>query len=136
MTDMLQVAKQGQAQSQKGNVMVEFAFILPIFLTLLFGMVTFSIALYNKTVLTMAVREGARAGAVNNPNSSRTSRAQAAASNIYQNNLISFGGSMSPTITTTTSGGIITVTASGTYTGLYIFSDALTISAETSMRLE
>ena len=51
------------AQSQKGSVLVEFALILPLFLTLLFGVVTFSIALYDKTVLTMATREGARAGA-------------------------------------------------------------------------
>ncbi|TNJ37561.1 pilus assembly protein [Chlorobaculum thiosulfatiphilum] len=46
---------------QKGNAMVEFAFILPVFLLLLFGVIYFSVALYNKTVLAIATREGARA---------------------------------------------------------------------------
>ncbi len=44
-------------RSQKGSVLVEFAFILPVLLMLLFGVVYFSVALYNKTVLTMATRK-------------------------------------------------------------------------------
>jgi|GEM_PF-1010491 len=125
-----------RTQSQKGSALVEFALILPMFLLLLFGVITFSIALYDKTVLTMATREGARAGAIHDPNSSSSSRAQTAASNVCQNNLITFGDSMTPAITATTSGDILTVSANINYTGLYIFSIALPISAESSMRLE
>jgi len=44
--------------------MVEFAFVLPILLLLLFGIIEFSIMLYDKAVLTNASREGARAGIV------------------------------------------------------------------------
>jgi len=133
---MIQASTKKHVQSQKGSVLIEFALVLPIFLLILSGVITFSIALYNKTVLTMATREGARAGAIQNPNSSSSSRAQDAALNVCQNNLITFGDSMTPAITTTTSGDILTVNASINYTGLYLFSVVFPISAETSMRLE
>jgi Flp pilus assembly protein TadG len=130
-----------RAQSQKGAVLVEFALILPVFLLLLFGMITFSIALYNKTVLTMASREGARAGVkfvANRTNTIIKSNAIAATSQVCQNNLISFGVGGAPTISTNSNpitDGFLTVTASYTYTGLYIFPD-LALSAQTTMKLE
>ena len=126
---MLQAQTTTHAQSQKGNTLVEFAFILPVFLLLLFGVVTFSLALYNKTVLTMATREGARAGAkyvVNRSNLITKSNATAAVQGVCQNNLISFGAAMSPTITFNAdpiSDKILTVTANVNYTGVFIFSD-------------
>ncbi len=127
------------AQSQKGNALVEFALILPVFLLLLFGMVTFSIALYNKTVLTMATREGARAGVkyvANRTNTIINNSARAAALQLCQNNLISFGPEMTLTISTSVQSNILTVTITSDYTGLFIFSDIILISAHTSMRLE
>jgi Flp pilus assembly protein TadG len=126
------------AQSQKGSVLVEFALILPIFLLLLFGVISFSIALYDKTVLTMATREGARAGAkfVSNRTDAITrSNATAATTLACQNNLISFGSGMTPTITPTIQNNILTVSASVNYTGVYVFS-GLVISAQSSMRIE
>ena len=132
------VQKNKHAQSQKGNALVEFALILPVFLMLLFGVVTFSVALYNKTVLTMATREGARAGVkyvANRTDDIIRSSARAAALQVYQNNLISFGPEMTPNVTPAIQGNILTVTANVNYTGLYIFSDFLN-SAQTSMRLE
>ncbi|TCD47231.1 TadE family protein [Chlorobium sp. N1] len=125
-------------RSQKGAVLVEFAFVLPVFLLLLFGMITFSVALYNKTVLTMATREGARTGiryVADRTDATIMSSANAAASALCSQNLISFGGSISPSITSTVSGDILTVAASGTYTGLYIFGD-MPMSAQTTMRIE
>jgi len=138
---MLQAPTTEHAQSQKGSVLVEFALILPVFLALLIGVIFFSIALYNKTVLTMATREGARAGSkyvANRTNTSIKSSATTAVTNACQNNLISFGTTMTPTITFNAdpiSDNNITVTASGNYTGFYIFS-GLSISARTTMRLE
>jgi len=147
---MLQAPTTEHAQSQKGSVLVEFALILPVFLALLIGVIFFSIALYNKTVLTMATREGARAGSkyvANRTNTSIKSSATTAVTNACQNNLISFGTAlgiprvgtaMTPTITFNAdpiSDNNITVTASGNYTGFYIFS-GLSISARTTMRLE
>ncbi len=135
------------AQFQKGAVMVEFAFILPLFLLLLFGVITFSIAIYNKTVLTMATRQGARAGSVydaDNYNTDSTvkgdyvaAKAKAAADQVCSASLISFGPGMNYTPSTATvNGKMLTVSASVQYTGLYIFSNALTVSAQTSMRIE
>ena len=51
-------------RSQHGAAVVEFALILPILLGLLIGGIDLSLALYDKTVITNASREGARAGIV------------------------------------------------------------------------
>lgn len=48
----------------KGGAVVEFAIILPILLMVLFGIIEFSLALYDQAVITNASREGARAGIV------------------------------------------------------------------------
>ena len=42
--------------------MVEFAIVLPLLLMLIFGMIEFSVMLYDKAMLTNATREGARFG--------------------------------------------------------------------------
>ena len=138
---MLPGPKAEHAQAQKGNVLVEFALILPVFLLLIFGMVTFSIALYDKTVLTMATREGARAGAkyvATRTNTSTKNSATTAFTNACQNNLITFGSAMTPTITFNAdpiADQQLTISATVNYTGLYIF-QPLSISAQSSMRLE
>ena len=147
--DVHQATTADRAQSQKGNALVEFALILPIFLALIFGMVTFSIALYNKTVLTMATREGARVGAMyveTRTNAITKSNATTAVTNACQNKLISFGSGMTPTITFNIdpiSDNFITVTASVNYTGLFwgfitnsTSNTNYPISATTTMRLE
>ena len=48
--------------SQKGVAAVEMALILPLLLILLFGIIEFSIVLYDKAMITNASREGARTG--------------------------------------------------------------------------
>ncbi|UWX58017.1 pilus assembly protein [Chlorobaculum sp. MV4-Y] len=147
---MLRAPASEHTQTQKGAVMVEFAFILPIFLLLLFGVITFSVALYNRTVLCLAVREGARMGALYDANnydsngnfvsSNVITKANAAAMQVLNNDLVTFGPGMNPTATTSVSGAAgqrtVTVTANINYTGLYIFSNALSLSATTIMRLE
>ena len=135
----LQAPTTVHAQSQKGNVVVEFALILPLFMSLLFGVISFSVALYNKTVLTMATREGARAGAKyvsNRTDATIASAASTAARLVCENNLISFGSNMTCDIPTpSVQNNILTVTANINYTGVFIFSE-IPISAQTSMRLE
>lgn len=49
---------------QKGAAVVEFALIFPLLLMLVFGIIEFSLLLYNQQVITNASREGARAGIV------------------------------------------------------------------------
>jgi Flp pilus assembly protein TadG len=54
--------------SQRGAAVVEFAFVLPLLLVILFGIIEFSFLLYDKAMLTNASREGARVGIVYIPN--------------------------------------------------------------------
>lgn len=54
-------------RNEKGASAVEFAIILPLFLVLVFGIIEFSVILYNKAVLTNASREGARFGVLWDP---------------------------------------------------------------------
>jgi hypothetical protein len=55
---------QNQKIGQKGGAAVEFAFVLPLLLIFVFGIIEFSILFYNKAMMTNASREGARAGIV------------------------------------------------------------------------
>ncbi len=50
--------------NQKGAAAVEFAIVLSLLLTLIFGMIEFGLAMFNQQVITNAAREGARAGIV------------------------------------------------------------------------
>ncbi len=49
---------------QTGSNIVEFALIMPLLLVLVFGIIDFGLALFDKAVITNASREGARAGMV------------------------------------------------------------------------
>ena len=51
-------------KNQKGATVVEFAIILPLLLLLIFGIIEFGLFLFNRHVITNAVREAARAGIV------------------------------------------------------------------------
>jgi len=56
------VKTQNEKIGQKGAAVVEFAIILPLLVTLVFGIIDVGLLLYNKQVITNASREGARAG--------------------------------------------------------------------------
>jgi Flp pilus assembly protein TadG len=49
-------------KKQTGTSMVEFAFVATVFFMLLFGIIEFSVILFDKAMLTNASREGARTG--------------------------------------------------------------------------
>jgi Flp pilus assembly protein TadG len=53
-----------KVKSQNGGAAVEFAIVLPILVLLVFAIIEFSVALYDKAMITNASREGARAGIV------------------------------------------------------------------------
>ncbi len=64
----LKVAVMKEIIRQKGAAMVEFAMVLPLFLVLVFGIIEFSLMLYDQAIITNASREGARSGiALRNP---------------------------------------------------------------------
>ncbi|KVT54482.1 pilus assembly protein TadE [Burkholderia ubonensis] len=134
-------------RKETGAALVEFALILPLLLLLLFGIVEFSIALYDKAVLTNASREAARAGVVYKVPQPTVAQIQAVATNYVQNHLITFGTGSSVSVNVsqpsgTTSGSPLTVTVSYTYAGLTLgksfnpIPKALQLSATTSMNYE
>ena len=51
-------------QNERGAVAAEFALILPVLLTILFGIIEFGMVMYGREVVTNATREGARAGII------------------------------------------------------------------------
>ena len=128
------------AAAQRGLALVEFALMLPVMVLLVFGAITFTVALYNKSILTNASRQAVRAWVVTKPVMTHSS-VQQVASGLCQNQLISFGAG-SPTCVplatgpdTPVSGDVLTVSVTMSFTGLYIFKD-MQINSQTSMKFE
>jgi Flp pilus assembly protein TadG len=82
--------------SQRGASAVEFALILPLLLAILFGIIEFSVLMYDKQMITNASREGARHGIVFHADSDgnyaplTNDAITGVVTNYLQNNLISF----------------------------------------------
>lgn len=51
-------------KAQRGAAVIEFSLVVPLLLLLLFGIIEFSLLVYNKHIITNASREGARYGIV------------------------------------------------------------------------
>lgn len=78
-------------QKQNGATLVEFAIILPVFTLLVFGIIEFSLLLYNKGIITHAAREGARAGIVYTADARMSpSEIKAEVNKYIEDNLVSF----------------------------------------------
>jgi Flp pilus assembly protein TadG len=97
-----------RTRNQRGVAAIEFALVLPVLILLVLGIIEFSVALYDKAVITNASREGARAGIVFGTPSLTDAEIASVVSNYCQNRLITFG---SPGPVTTT------IVREGTYTG-------------------
>lgn len=96
---------QNQNIGQKGAAAVEFAIILPLLVTLVFGIIEFSILFYNKAMLTNASREGARAGIVYAwPNRISDSEIESVVNTYCGNYLITFGAGDPPDVSISRSG--------------------------------
>lgn len=67
-----------RSQRDRGAAAVEFAFILPILLLILGGIVDFGRAMYTQSILTNAAREGARVAVIGEPTANVVLRAKAA----------------------------------------------------------
>jgi Flp pilus assembly protein TadG len=144
----------GKHNSQRGAAAVEFSIICMLLLLLVFGIIEFSILLYDKAVITNASREGARAGivyAMDRSSSTVRAAARAAALTYCADNLISFGGGspvpgVSIESSGTTAGNQLRVTVTYPYTFLVFPNIAssfggsteqgLLLRAQTIMRME
>lgn len=87
--------------SQKGAAAVEFALLLLPLILITFGIIEFSVYLYDRQVITNASREGARAGIVSNDPRILYSVIEDTVKNYTQNKLITFGAQNDPAITIT-----------------------------------
>lgn len=131
---------------EKGAAAVEFALILPLLLLMLFLIIEFSIALYDKAVITNASREGARMGIVMQPAPRPGAGAISATVNAYcATNLISFGPATPVTAVSATCvnpGDLLTVNVSYTYSFLVLpnfmggLTSGITLTGTTVMRCE
>lgn len=133
---------------------MEFAIVLPVLLSLIFGCIEFSVYLYNRHMLTHACREATRAGIV--MTSPRTTQSvQTLSANQFNTvinspGLISFTGSAAPTrnitLTLADAGGVfvsfgdsLTVSASYTHNFLFLANlgiGPIIINAQSIMRME
>lgn len=101
----------GMNNSEKGASAVEFALVLPLLLTLLFGTIEFGLLMYNKAVLTNACREGARFGILQET-PRKTKEEIETVVNDYcdppngNNLLITFGAATTPVVTVDQSAGL------------------------------
>ena len=77
--------------NQKGATIVEFAIVLFLLLTLIFGITEWGLYMFNRQVITNAAREGARAGIVSRPIRLSNSDIAAVVVGYAANYLITFG---------------------------------------------
>ena len=64
---MLRLIRRRRKNGEKGQALVEFALLVPIFAILLFAIVDFGMGFYTWITVTNSAREGARVGAVHPP---------------------------------------------------------------------
>jgi hypothetical protein len=85
--------------NQRGITALELTLLLPLLLILIFGIIEFSIILYDKQMITNASREGARAGIVyNDPADIPASTMQNIVNYYCQNRLISLKDGVTPPV--------------------------------------
>ncbi len=133
-------------KSQNGASAVEFAIVLPILVLLVFGIIEFSVAFYDKAMITNASREGARSGIVFRIPPVTDDEITNIVNTYLGSNLITFGGSTTANTTVTRNGynpgDELKVSVNYTYTFLLIpnfiasLSGGVNLVAETIMRME
>ncbi len=133
-------------KNQDGASAVEFALVLPILVLMVFAIIEFSVALYDKAMMTNASREGARAGIVFSIPPVTDEEIGNVVNTYLGGNLITFGGPVAANTTVTRNGSNpgdeLKVTVDYTYTFLIIpniitrLSGGITMVADTVMRME
>jgi Flp pilus assembly protein TadG len=131
---------------QRGASVVEFALVLPVLFVLAFGIIEFSVALYDKAMITNASREGARAGIVFKIPPVTDEEIGDVVDRYLGTHLITFGGPATATTAVTRSGfnpgDDLKVSVSYTYTFLLVpsfitpLSGGTVMVGETIMRME
>ena len=132
--------------NQRGVAAIEFALILPVLVLLLLGIIEFSLALYDKAVITNASREGARAGIVFSDPPMTDGEISSVVTSYCQNRMITFGSATQVTTTVLregiSSGDDLTVRVRYQYQFLAVpkfvtgLAGGVQLGAQTVMRME
>ena len=77
--------------NQDGAATVELAIVFPLLILVIFGIIEFSLYLFNRQVITNAAREGARAGIVVRVNRMSNQAIETVVQNFTENHLVTFG---------------------------------------------
>lgn len=126
----------------RGQSLVEFALILPVFLILLFGLIDFGMALNRWVVITNAAREGARLGAVGRPPADVETQTIAASNGLLDSSTVTVDyQDIGATSYPADGGDAVVVKVTYDYSTLSPLAgllnlDSLTLSACSNMRLE
>jgi Flp pilus assembly protein TadG len=133
-------------RTQSGASAVEFALVLPLLVLLAFGIIEFSMALYDKAMITNASREGARAGIAFRVPPVSDDEIVNVVNTYLGNSLITFAGPAAAATTVTrngsTPGDELTVSVDYTYTFFLIpnfitdLTGGVRLMAATVMRME
>lgn len=98
-----QIAMLEKSKSDRGQTIVEFAFIIVLFFILILGIMEYGIVLYNQSVLKDACREGARSGvmyradpATFSYNPMTAAEIRTVIANYVQSRLLTFGTAFNP----------------------------------------
>lgn len=134
-------------RKQDGGSAVEFAIILPLFLLIVFGIVEWSLYLFNDHIITNASRAGARHGIIQASPRVSAGDIQQVVLDLSEKNLVTFGAKNQPSVDIpnicSMFGDILSVKVSYNYTFLLLPSltagkvpASKTIVAETAMKCE
>lgn len=140
------IVRHSRRSGRRGQSLVEFALVLPLFLLMLAGIVDFGMGLATSITVTNAAREGARLGVVNPSPSAITARVQSVASGLDTSRLTVSTTCLEPsgsswvacTGTQWESGDSMVVTASYVYRMVWplAFGTELPLSSKVEMRVE
>lgn len=101
-------------RSNRGNAIIEFAFMLPFMVIIVLGIIEFGVLFYNQAAVTNASREGARVGMTSETDgggnywseAQMQTKVEQTVNNYLQANLLTFGPLGTITTTSTRSGSI------------------------------
>ncbi len=122
---------------------VEFAIVLPVLVSLLFGSIEFSLLLYNQQIITNASREGARFGILMDTPRKSAAQIRATVENYCAGYLVSFGADIPLSVNVTGAQGSfgddLTVRVTHNYGFLYLSNLGFSprdLVAQTVMKME
>ena len=127
-------------KDQSGATAVEFAIVILLFITIVFGIIEFGLLVYNQHIVTNAGREGARHGIVYRDTRITVGQIQNRVRNYADQYLVTFGGGL-PNVTVPSgpcsgSGSLLSVNVEYNYNFLFLRFLQRQISATTTMRCE